>query len=301
RLNDDIYFDSNKKINTSIRKRGSSYLPQEYILFPHMNVLENISYGLKFAKKKIDSKLIYEIADKIGIVEKLNSAINTLSGGQKQRVALARILVLRPLILLLDEPFSALDTTTGETLLELISDITDELALTTIFITHNLSDAYIFAEDLILIKDGEVLEYGNKNILYNKPKKTESARMIDFKNIWNIKDISYNTVITDFGHKFTYINSNRANNATHICIRPENIMIIRPDLDIKSSLKENIVQCKIKKIKIAGKDCYLDVLSAKGLELKISLPNHAFEKMNLKVETDIYVSLKKQSIILTNG
>lgn len=299
KLNDKIFFHSCKKINMPVNTRKVGYIPQEYTLFPHLNVKENIQYGLKFYDKSKPGYSIGEIAGKLGISDKLNSSIQKLSGGQRQRVALARILVLKPSILLLDEPFSALDSSTAETLRELVADISDELNIPSIFITHNLSDAYLFAKDLVLVEDGKIVEFGKKEGLYSKPSRTESARLMGFKNIWNAYHISGSRVLCDKGYEFTFDRVNKKEDSTHICIRPENVMIIRPDHDIKSSLKENIVTGRINRMKNAGKDYFIRIVSDNGLDIHSVVPVHACEKMNLCINKKVSVSLKQQSIVLT--
>ena len=299
KLNNKIFFDIGNKINIPVNTRKVGYLPQEYTLFPHLNVKENIQYGLKFSNKSKSGYSIGEVAEKLGISEKLDSSVQKLSGGQRQRVALARILVLKPAILLLDEPFSALDSSTAETLRELVADISDELNIPSIFITHNLSDAYLFAKDLVLVEEGKIVEFGKKEDLYSKPSRSESARLMGFKNIWNAYQISGNRVLCDKGYEFTLDKENKKEYATHICIRPENVMIIRPDHDIKSSLKENIVTGHINRMKNAGKDYFIRIRSDNGLTIHSVVPVHACEKMNLGINKKVSVSLKQQSIVLT--
>jgi len=299
KLNNKIFFDIGNKINIPVNTRKVGYLPQEYTLFPHLNVKENIQYGLKFSNKSKSGYSIGEVAEKLGISEKLDSSVQKLSGGQRQRVALARILVLKPAILLLDEPFSALDSSTAETLRELVADISDELNIPSIFITHNLSDAYLFAKDLVLVEEGKIVEFGKKEDLYSKPSRSESARLMGFKNIWNAYQISGNRVLCDKGYEFTLDKENKKEYATHICIRPENVMIIRPDHDIKSSLKENIVTGRINRMKNAGKDYFIRIISDNGLTIHSVVPVHACEKMSLCINKKVSVSLKQQSIVLT--
>ncbi|TYB32803.1 MAG: ATP-binding cassette domain-containing protein [Flexistipes sinusarabici] len=299
KLNSKIFFDSGSKINIPVNTRKVGYLPQEYTLFPHLNVKENIQYGLNFSDKSNPGYSIGEIAEKLGISEKLDSSVQKLSGGQRQRVALARILVLKPSILLLDEPFSALDSSTAESLRELVADISDELNIPSIFITHNLSDAYMFAKDLVLVEDGKIVEFGKKEELYSKPAHTESARLMGFKNIWNAYHISGNRVLCDKGYEFTLDKENKREDATHICIRPENVMIIRPDHDIKSSLKENIVTGRINRMKNAGKDYFISIISDNGLAIHTVAPVHACERMDLGINKKASVSLKQESIVLT--
>ena len=137
-FNGNCLFSKEKNINIPIYKRNIGYLPQENTLFPNFSVKENILYGLKAQKLPFISSEFDNIIDRLRISHKLDSMPATLSGGQMQRIALARLLMIRPKLLLLDEPFSALDTPVKECLRELVMNLTSEVNIPIIFVTHDV-------------------------------------------------------------------------------------------------------------------------------------------------------------------
>ncbi|MEZ7496301.1 ATP-binding cassette domain-containing protein [Leeuwenhoekiella aequorea] len=156
-VNDEVWFDQSKKINLSPQKRKVGYVFQDYALFPHMTVLEN----LKFAQiKKDGTKAITSLIELMELGQLQNRKPETLSGGQKQRVALARALVQQPEILLLDEPLAALDTTIRYKLQEYLKQIHSEFKLTTILISHDVSEIVKLADRVICLEDGKIINQG---------------------------------------------------------------------------------------------------------------------------------------------
>ena len=145
-LNDRVLFDSEKKINVSIQKRNVGYMFQSYALFPNMNVYENISVGLR-ARKVMKQFQISELASRYP---------KQLSGGQRQRVALARLMAYEPDVLLLDEPFNALDEDLKEDLLrELKSEL--QISKPVIFVSHNKEEVNELCDFKYKIKQGEIV------------------------------------------------------------------------------------------------------------------------------------------------
>ena len=156
-VNDEVWFDQSKKINLSPQKRKVGYVFQDYALFPHMTVLEN----LQFAQTRKDgTKAITSLIELMELGQLQNRKPETLSGGQKQRVALARALVQQPEILLLDEPLAALDTTIRYKLQEYLKQIHSEFKLTTILISHDVSEIVKLADRVICLEDGKIINQG---------------------------------------------------------------------------------------------------------------------------------------------
>jgi len=152
-------------------RRQISIVYQDHMLFPHMNVFENIAYALKKKlrnEKQIEAE-VRQIADILGIGELLHRKPTTLSGGEKQRVALARSLVVRPKLLLLDEPFSALDTRTREKLRDLLKKAISEYRTTVLHVTHDFEDIWTLANRVIVIRKGEVMQEGDPESVFRRP------------------------------------------------------------------------------------------------------------------------------------
>lgn len=164
-VEDRIVFDSAAGINVPARLRNVGYLFQNYALFPNMTVHQNIIYGIKNKpeyrdKDKKEELLLYaeHIMETFGIAHLKKKHPNRISGGEKQRVALSRAIVTKPSLLLLDEPFSALDQQTKEIVYRQFDAFKQSFQIPTILITHDAKESELFADSRILIKDGQIIE-----------------------------------------------------------------------------------------------------------------------------------------------
>lgn len=155
-LNGRVLFDSEKKINVPIQKRNVGYMFQSYALFPNMNVYENISVGLRARKVKDVDIVVQKVMQQFRVFELASRYPKQLSGGQRQRVALARLMAYEPDVLLLDEPFSALDEDLKEDLLqELKSEL--QISKPVIFVSHDKEEVNELCDLKYKIKQGEII------------------------------------------------------------------------------------------------------------------------------------------------
>lgn len=171
-----IYLNGEDITEIPPEKRGIAYIPQEYALFPHLSVYDNIAFGLKirrFNKSEIE-KTVKELAEILGIVHILKRKPKTLSGGEKQRVAIARALAIKPKLLLLDEPFSNLDYQIRSKLIEEMKKWRKELEFTAIHVTHNFEEAIALGDRVGIMTNGSIE-------LIGKPKKV--AKSLTFSMI----------------------------------------------------------------------------------------------------------------------
>lgn len=150
-------------------KRGFNIVFQDYALFPNLSARDNIHYGLRNHKDRSTQEEVDTLVDLLGLSEHLEKNIESLSGGQKQRVALARTLVMKPEILLLDEPLSALDGVIKESIKERIRLISRELELTTIIVTHDPEEALTLSDKVLIINEGNVVQYGTPSDVLHRP------------------------------------------------------------------------------------------------------------------------------------
>ena len=151
-----IIFDGQDITNVPMEKRGFNIVFQDYALFPNLNVMQNITYGLKNTPNISTQEEINELIELLGLKPHLNKKIDQLSGGQKQRVALARTMVMKPKILLLDEPLSALDGVIKESIKEKIKQIARDYHLTTIIVTHDPEEALTLSDKVLIVNDGSI-------------------------------------------------------------------------------------------------------------------------------------------------
>ncbi len=186
----EIYLDGKLINNLPPEEREISTVFQSFGLFPHMNVLENIVYGLKFREKNkaIIKEKGLKMLDKMGLSGYQNRYINELSGGEKQRVALGRSLIIEPKLLLLDEPLSSLDAKLQEEMRGEIKRFQHEFNITTIFVTHNQKEAFEISDEIMLLNNGEIMQIGTARELYEKP---NNRFVLEFIGKSNILDNSY--------------------------------------------------------------------------------------------------------------
>ena len=166
----EIIFNGKDITYTPMEKRGFNIVLQDYALFPNLNVIKNIRYGLKNKPGISSEKEINDLIELLGLKEHLNKKIEQLSGGQKQRVALARTLVMKPKILLLDEPLSALDGVIKESIKAKIREIAREYHLTTVIVTHDPEEALTLSNHVMIINKGNISQFGTPDEIVNTPK-----------------------------------------------------------------------------------------------------------------------------------
>lgn len=182
-LNGRVLFDSARGINLPPRDRGCGFLFQNYALFPHLTIAENIAFGLprsqspRAIKQEVEQQLI--AVDLPGISDRYPTE---LSGGQQQRVALARAKASKPGIMLLDEPFSALDTYLRDKQEKLLRNNLITYQGVTLFITHNLEEAYRVCPNLLVIDRGQAIAQGTKQDIFEHPRNFKTAQLTGCKN-----------------------------------------------------------------------------------------------------------------------
>ena len=180
-----IIFNNEEITKLPMEKRGFNIVFQDYALFPNLNAYDNITYGLKNNPNISTKEEVDELIQLLGIKEHTNKKIDQLSGGQKQRVALARTLVMKPKILLLDEPLSALDGVIKESIKERIKKIANEYNLTIIIVTHDPEEALTLSDKVLILNEGLVSQYDTPQGIIKNPKNDFIKRFI--LNQLNIK------------------------------------------------------------------------------------------------------------------
>ncbi|MDD2981294.1 MAG: ABC transporter ATP-binding protein [Hespellia sp.] len=176
-----------------MEKRGFNIVFQDYALFPNLNAYDNITYGLKNHPGLSSKEEVGDLIALLGLEEHLEKKIEQLSGGQKQRVALARTMVMKPKILLLDEPLSALDGVIKESIKDRIKTIAREYNLTTIIVTHDPEEALTLSDRVLIINEGKISQYGRPEEIINEPKNSFIEEFI-----LNQLEIKRNNIFTLF-------------------------------------------------------------------------------------------------------
>ncbi|MCF6318717.1 MAG: ABC transporter ATP-binding protein [Proteobacteria bacterium] len=211
---------------------------QDFALFPHLNVVANIAFGLKSMSRQQRELLVQNLLKIVGLSGLDKVYPHQLSGGQQQRVALARALAPEPEILLLDEPFSNMDSELKQQLTREILAILKLVNITTIFVTHNQSEAYALADKIGVMNAGRLQQWGSPYNLYYQPANHFVASFIGEGVFIPGKVIDKNSVATSLGTLTSIAAHNfKMNDRVEVLIRPTEIII-----DISSNLKAKIVE-----------------------------------------------------------
>lgn len=172
-----IIYDGEDLSQVPMKKRGFNIVFQDFALFPNLNAYENIIYGLRNNKNASTPEEFNDLIELLNLKDHLNKRIDELSGGKKQRVAIARTLVMKPRVLLLDEPLSALDGLIKESIKERIKSIARQFNLTTIIVTHDPEEALSLSDRVLILNQGKVAQYAKPKTIINAP---ESSFIKDF-------------------------------------------------------------------------------------------------------------------------
>ena len=212
-------------------KREVNTVFQRYALFPHLNVFDNIAFGLKVAKlpkEEIDRR-VHEMLEIVSLKGYENRRIDNLSGGQQQRVAIARALVNRPKVLLLDEPLAALDLRLRKDMQNELKRIQQQVGITFIYVTHDQEEALTMSDTIVVMDKGSIQQIGTPEDIYNEPK---NAFVADFIGESNILDgIMKEDFTVEFnGIKFQCVDKGfKKNEPVDVVIRPEDIDVVAPE------------------------------------------------------------------------
>lgn len=177
----------NKNSFVSPQKRGIAFVFQDYALFPHMSVEENIAFALKNVPKDEKQRLVEDVSRILNVSSLLKRSPHELSGGQQQRIAIARALVLKPSILLLDEPFSNLDTNLKISVSIELRELIKSLKIGAIMVTHNRHEALSMSDNIALLNDGIIEQHASPEDIYKNPKTLHVAKFMGNISLLNPK------------------------------------------------------------------------------------------------------------------
>ncbi len=214
-----------------------------YALFPHLNVFENVEFGLKIKKLPENERKnrVHEMLELVNLAGYDRRNVNQLSGGQQQRVAIARALVNHPRVLLLDEPLGALDLKLRKEMQIELKRMQQALEITFIYVTHDQEEALTMSDTVVVMNDGDILQVGTPQDIYNEPKNAFVADFIGESNI--IDGVMHKDCLVEFaGRKFDCVDSGFGTlERVDVVIRPEDIKIIEPQDAPISGVVESVI------------------------------------------------------------
>lgn len=295
RGNGAIYFNDEDVVDSKVTDRQVGFVFQHYALFRHMTVFENIAFGLKVRPRKtrphkeVIKKRVDELLKLIQLEGLSQRYPNQLSGGQRQRVALARALAVEPKVLLLDEPFGALDAKVRLELRRWLRRLHDEINVTSVFVTHDQEEALEVADYIVLMNNGRIEQIGKPEEVFHNPKTEFVMNFLGQVNqfhgrVESGKGLFGNLVIEDnsIAHK--------ENTNARLLVRPHDISVhSRPN-------GSNDVQVTLSRVHRAGPRIRLELIDGDRKTVQVDISHEDFITANLKVNSKVFISFHNARI-----
>ncbi|HZK86234.1 MAG TPA: ABC transporter ATP-binding protein [Desulfosporosinus sp.] len=293
----DFIFDGNNYTKVAVHKRNFGLVFQSYALFPHMSVFDNVAFGLKMRKttKEELRKAVEAILEVVDLKAFSKRYPKELSGGQRQRVALARALVIKPDLLLLDEPLSNLDAKLRLKMRVEIKKLQQKLGITTLFVTHDQEECFSISDKVAVMNKGVVEQYDSPETIYSHPKTEFVARFIGFENFITLKKAENGRFLTDDGislHISEDQNFADMEAVSYGTIRPDDIEL----LSAETSQTSNVIEGNIEIRTFVGKDYQYSVDTKLGSMLVNSSKDqiyHQGDRVKLHLPSNKLIIIKK--------
>ena len=261
-------------------KRPINTVFQRYALFPHMNIYDNIAFGLKLKKlpKEEIRKKVKRVLDIVDLEGFENRKISTLSGGQQQRIAIARALVNEPEILMLDEPLGALDLKMRQEMQLELKHMHDELGITFIYVTHDQEEALTMSDKIVVLSEGRIQQIGTPEDIYNEPQNAFVADFIGESNIF--KGIMTGHMKVRFcGGEFIGMDDVPEGTLVDVVVRPEDVIITKPE--------DGIIEGEVVSVIFKGMHYEVTVESGKyEMVIRTTKCYSVGERIGMKLEPD---------------
>lgn len=276
-------------------KRNLGFLYQDYSLFPHLSVKKNIEYGMKLrniSNNEINSK-IEELSNILKIEHLMQRDTTTLSGGEQQKVALARALAINPKVLLLDEPFSALDENTKSKLISEMKELHRKEGITFIHVTHSQEEAILLADRIGIMMNGTIVQVGTPDEIFYKPISKEIAKFVKIENIWEGKVIEKNKeeLIVDVNnnHMVALCDHFKIGQDVRLIIRPEDIIIGKGDTSARNTFRGKVIS-------IIKHGFYYIIRIDCGFKVEAAVTKQSIENLGIREGEDINIFFKATAL-----
>lgn len=286
-------------VNLPARARRLGYVFQHYALFPHLTALENVAYPLEGRGGR---QRALELLDRMGIPHLADRYPERLSGGQQQRVAIARALAAAPRVLLMDEPFSALDVAARHRLqLDLVA-LQRELRLPVVYVTHRLEDAFAVGQRLAIMRDGEVKQVGPIDEVFRYPANADVAKIMGIANVFRAQVVAAEAggLTLDWdGISLTAPPQEVEPGSTVTAyIRPEDVKLLYPDRPLSETVRQNVVTGRITESYLRPGARRLQVLLPNEHQIEVSHPPYSYAPLSLDAGQSVRLALRREALIL---
>ena len=284
----EIHFDGSAVTGNPVNQRQVGFVFQHYALFRHMTVFENIAFGLKvkprkerLSKAEIKDR-IFELLKLIQLEQLANRFPSQLSGGQRQRVALARALAIQPKVLLLDEPFGALDAQVRTELRRWLRHLHDTIHVTSLFVTHDQEEALEVADSIVVMNKGQIEQVGAPNEVFQNPATEFVMKFLGDVNVFHGRIHDDRGVFTD-EHK-------GGDESVRLLVRPH-------DLDIRLSPGEGVsLPAKVYRVLIIGPLVKVELLNSQNQLIQVQISHETYQMTPVKADQHVYLVPKASRV-----
>jgi ABC-type Fe3+/spermidine/putrescine transport system ATPase subunit len=276
-------------------RRGFGYVPQNYMLFPNMTVRKNVDFGLKMRrqteadrKSKVDETLAL-----LGLEPLADHMPATLSAGEKQKVALARVLAIKPRLILLDEPLGSIDADAWRGLKDELKKVHRELHVTVTHVTHDQIEGFSLAERVAIMRNGQIIQVGDPEQVVNNPKDESTARLLGYENVYKAKlaQCSGDASIVSVGKFVMKVSGTVKSGICSVGVRPEDVVVSR---EPPASGRLNVAKGVVVDYADLGPIVTVDV--DVGLLVKAVVAKRQYLEMRLDQLDEVWLSFAPESV-----
>jgi molybdopterin-binding protein len=290
----EIWLDGRDITHIEPEKRNISVVYQDYVLFPHLTVKDNITYGLRLKRKpkKEINDTLERLVSLLNIRHLLDRKPDTLSGGESQKVSLARALSVNPLVLLLDEPLSALDPGTKEDIQRELRNLHEQLNLTIIHVTHDFEEAVALGDRIAVVGEGKIMQVGTAEQVFRKPNSEFVARFAMSRNIFKGEVTEGDdecAVMNINGRSISVVTAARG--MMHASIRPEDILVSNEPI---LSSARNCMEGTIEHIDDRGPTLLLTISGPPDFICMVT--RRSFHEMDMTEGKKVYLTFKATAV-----
>lgn len=295
-----ILFSGEEIKDKSISERKVGFVFQHYALFKHMNVYENVAFGLKIrprkfrpSKSEIDDR-VHQLLSLVKLELLKDRYPSQLSGGQRQRVALARALAVEPQVLLLDEPFGALDAQVRKELRRWLRRLHDEIHITSVFVTHDQEEALEVADRIVLMNQGQIEQVGTPEEVYTNPATPFVYNFLGNVNLFHGRMENGKLFLGDKEIKHSG-NASSENNKAYIYIRPHHF-----DIHL-SHQPDTISNAIIEHISPAGSNVRVELMDEFNASILVEIPMARYKELGIKKGDRVFISPKETRVFFDDS
>jgi molybdate transport system ATP-binding protein len=305
-LPEGVVFDSERRLNRSPQARNVGYVVQNLALFPHLTVAENLGFAIAGWRRPERERRVAELVELLGLQGLESRLPAAISGGQQQRTALGRALAAHPRVLLLDEPFSALDAPVRNALRREVARLRRQLGLLALFVTHDLQEAYALGDRIAVYDQGAVLQVGPRDDVFRRPASVRVAQLLDARNVFEGVVVRQEEAFTEvetpwFRGRARPESTLAIGDRAALVVRPEHVIILRRDRPHFESL-DTTLDVEIEDEIATGNThrLYLRVVNESGPTgclIEADVPAHPYEVLGIASQREWRVALTLQQTV----